>query len=83
MSLRLVHVDRPMTDSLAWRLALAGEWPADALSTLDRQALVLVLHQRGWCDVEIASHTRMTTYTTARIRARLGLAVNTANGAAA
>lgn len=84
MSIRLSHGehDHPVTTGLVWRLALAGEWPADALSTLDRQALVLILHQRGWTDVEIACHTRMSTYTTARIRTRLGLAAHTIKGAA-
>lgn len=83
MSLRLVHLERPATDQVAWSLALAGTWPAEALSTADRQALVLVLHGRGWTDVEIAAHTRMTTYTTGRIRARLGLAPNHSNTEAA
>lgn len=83
MSLRLVHPERPATDHVAWSLALAGDWPAEALSTADRQALVLVLHQQGWTDVEIAAHTRMTTYTTGRIRARLGLAPNTRSTEAA
>lgn len=82
MSIRLVHHDRPVTDQVAWRLALDGDLPADALSTLDRHALVLVLHNRGWTDVEIASHTRMSTYTTARIREGLGLAANKIEGAA-
>ena len=31
---------------------------------------------RKWTDVQIAAHTRQTLYTTARIRARLGLGAN-------
>jgi hypothetical protein len=77
VSLRLVHGERPATVWIAWRLALNGDWPAEALSTADRARLVRILHKRGWTDVEIAVHTRMTTYTTGRIRARLGLAPNT------
>lgn len=76
MSIRLVHHNRPVTDAAAWRLALDGDLPADALSPLDRRSLVLVLHGYGWTDVEIAAHTRMTTYTTARIREALNLAAN-------
>jgi hypothetical protein len=83
MSIRLVHHKRPVTDQVAWRLALDGDLPADALSTVDRRALVLVLHNCGWTDVEIASHTRMSTYTTARIREGLGLAGNKIKGAVA
>ena len=73
----------PRTVWIAWRLALNGDWPADALSTTDRAKLVGILHGRGWTDVEIAVHTRMTTYTTGRIRARLGLAPNTSDSEAA
>jgi DNA-binding NarL/FixJ family response regulator len=77
VSIRLARHDRPFVDRIAWRLALDGQLPADALQTTDRQTLVLVLHQRGWSDVEIATHTRMSTYTTARIRERIKLAPNT------
>lgn len=77
MSLRVVPVARPLTDWIAWRQALNGDWPAEALSTVERAQLVRILHGRGWSDVEIAAHTLMTTYTTGRIRARLGLAPNT------
>jgi hypothetical protein len=48
--------------------------PAEVLPTRDREDLVWHLHERGWTDDEIAEHTFMTLYTTARIRARLGLA---------
>lgn len=57
-----------------WEAACVGEMPAEALSTRDREDLVWQLHELGWSDVEIATHTHMTTFTTARIRARLGLA---------
>lgn len=80
MSVRIHNgADTPhvITDEVAWWMAMDGNLPAEALRPLDRHVLVLVLHQKGWTDVEIAAHTRMTTYTTGRIRARLGLAPNT------
>lgn len=74
----------PTRKSLTRRLAELGEIPAEALSTREREALVRKLHGLGWTDVEIATHTRMTTYTTGRIRSRLGLAAHpTKRGAAA
>lgn len=66
----------PTRKSLTRRLAELGEIPAEALSTREREALVRKLHGLGWTDVEIATHTRMTTYTTVRIRGRLGLVAN-------
>jgi len=62
------------SDWRLWRACWEGREPADALPTQDREDLVWQLHQRGWSDEQIADHTRMTEYTTARIRARLGLA---------
>lgn len=52
-----------------WR----GELPAEVLDTADREELIYELWLRGWTDVEIAAHTMLSTYTTARIRERLGL----------
>lgn len=65
-----------------WAQCCDGRLPAEALSARDRDDLVSQLHQLGWTDVQIATHTRMTTYTTGRIRARLGLAPNQREGAA-
>ncbi len=59
-----------------WHRCCLGEFPAEALTTSDRADLVADLHALGWTDVDIASHTKQTTYTTARIRARLGLTAN-------
>ena len=53
-----------------------GTEPAEALTTAEREHLVYRLWALRWCDVEIAAHTRMTTYTAARIRERLGLLPN-------
>jgi len=55
-----------------------GELPAEALTTVEREYLLFDLWSEGWTDVEIACHTRMTLYTTGRIRARLGLAAHPA-----
>jgi len=68
----------PVTNQTLYRKCLDGHEPAESLPTLERQRLLLVFHNRGWTDIEIAIHTRMTTYTTARIRTRLGLDANEA-----
>jgi hypothetical protein len=64
------------TPEHVWRACCAGAEPAESLCTEDREDLVVALHARGWTDLEIATHTRMTTYTTQRIRARLRLRQN-------
>lgn len=58
---------------LLWRACCAGREPAEALDPRDREDLVASLVERGWSDVDIAVLTRMSTYTTARIRQRIGL----------
>jgi hypothetical protein len=65
-----------VTHRLLWQLCLNGREPAESLPTTSREHLVRLLHQDGWTDVEIADWTRMTTYTTWRIRTRLELAPN-------
>lgn len=57
--------------ALLWRACCAGLEPAESLDARDREDLVADLVGRGWSDVEIASLTRMSTYTTARIRSRV------------
>lgn len=59
--------------TVRYQRALAGELPAEALTTVERERLVTVLWDAGWSDTDIADWTRMTEYTTARIRTRLGL----------
>jgi len=53
-----------------------GDVPAELLDTADRERLVRWFWNLRWTDVEIATRTHMTTYTTARIRERLGLAAH-------
>lgn len=68
---------RPGGPAWQWKQCLAGEEPAEILSARDREDLVYVLvHELGWTDREVAAHTRMTDYTAARIRDRLGLKPN-------
>ena len=59
-----------------FRLARDGAEPADALTPHDRRLLVELLHELGWTDLEISRHTRMTLYTTARLRDELWLRPN-------
>ncbi len=68
----------PLTNPTLYRRCLDGHEPAESLSSYDRQRLLLTLHNRGWTDVQIAEHTRMTTYTTGRIRSLIGLRPNRA-----
>lgn len=63
-------------NEIQYRAARLGREPAEALTTADRHRLVAELHRLGWTDVQIARHTRQTTYTSARVRELLGLPVN-------
>lgn len=88
MSIRFTIVDgRVNTHRLADQKLLAacraGLEPAEALPTYARDWLVHDLVSEGWTDVEIATWTRMSTYTTARIRERLRLTANVLRGAVA
>lgn len=69
------RVSTPL-EPLRYQAARRGIEPAEALAPGDRHRLVAELHRGGWDDRAIASHTRMTTYTTARIRGALGLLPN-------
>lgn len=62
------------SDWRLWRACWEGREPAELLTTQDREDLVWQLHALGWSDGQIADHTWMTEYTTARIRERIGLA---------
>ncbi|MFC9874824.1 hypothetical protein [Nocardia salmonicida] len=66
------RVDKPA----AYRAAAAGTLPAEALTPNDRRILVTELVYAGLTDLEIAIHTRWTTYTTVRIRESIYLPPN-------
>lgn len=55
---------------------MAGEEPADALTSGDRRLLVARLWEQGMTDVEVAEVTRMTMFSSARIRTELDLPAN-------
>lgn len=81
MTLRIARHPPAAAPISRTRLQIAcwkGELPAEILTPAERERLVHELWGYGWTDVEIACHTRMTTYTTGRIRARLGLAAHPA-----
>lgn len=63
---------RHRTSSL-WDACWRGDAPAEALPPGWRDQLVYELWSAGWTDQQIADHTRMTLYTAARIRDRMGL----------
>jgi hypothetical protein len=63
-------------DAEAARRCLAGELLAEELPTHARELVVAWLHRQGCTDAVVASRTGMTTYTAARIRARLSLPVH-------
>ncbi|QCQ91756.1 hypothetical protein [Rhodococcus sp. SGAir0479] len=70
---------RHQLDNPIWfEAALAGTQPAEVLTPYDRRVLMAALVRRGMTDTEIATHTRWTTYTTARIRENCGLEPNRA-----
>jgi hypothetical protein len=53
--------------------AMAGRLPAEVLDTAQAERLVKRLIFAGWADVEIATHTKWSTYTVTRIRERIGM----------
>ncbi|ORJ92599.1 hypothetical protein A6F55_23845 [Prescottella equi] len=65
-----------LDNPIHFEAALAGTQPAEVLTPYDRGVLMAVLVRRGLTDVEIAAHTKWTTYTTARIRENCGLDPN-------
>ena len=62
---------QPRSPQWLWDACCRGQEPAEALDARDREDLVAQLLECGWTLPEIAEHTRMTAYTTARIAARV------------
>lgn len=73
---RLTAPPERRTGHRAYRLALEGRLPAEALSRPLRWRLVAELHRAGLSDCQIASWTLQSSYTTSRIRQGLGLQPN-------
>lgn len=65
----------PATSPHLFALCRRGQVPAEELSSEDRDRLIRMLWKRCWSVSEIAAHTKLSTYTTARILDRLGLEV--------
>ena len=70
---------KPIPDARLYLECLAGREPAELLRPSYREELVIELHRLGWTVVEIATHTRMSTYVTGAIHDRLGLTHHRAN----
>lgn len=87
MTRRQVPADlrQPMSGArsgqLLWAACCAGREPAESLDPRDREDLVAGLVERGWTDLEVATLTRMSLYTTARIRHRLVMSPNRVSSA--
>ncbi|MCK2239378.1 MULTISPECIES: hypothetical protein [unclassified Crossiella] len=58
------------------RRCLAGELVAEQVSPRARELAVSWCHRNGLTDHQVAQRCRMSTYTAARIRARLSLAAH-------
>lgn len=65
-----------MPRTVLYRSCLLGILPAEVLDTPEFERLIRDLWEADWTDVQIAAHTRTSTYTTGRIRERLGLAAH-------
>lgn len=68
----MTRLDRPGQ----YRRARAGLEPAEVLTPFDRRVLIAALVRDGLDDIEIAEHTRWTTYTVGRLRDELRLRPN-------
>lgn len=64
------------TGHRAYRLALEGRIPAEALETRLRWRLVAELHRAGLNDVQVGEWTLLSAYTAGRIRSSMGLKPN-------
>ena len=69
---------RPVRPARSHQLAaaLAGREPGEALPPRERRQLLRQLVADGLTDVDMAAHTRWSTYTVVRLRRGLGLAPN-------
>lgn len=70
------RAQRPVAVTRQVAAVLDGRDVAEALTTRQRELVVVILHGYGWDDAMIADHVRSTRYTIARIRTRLLLPDN-------
>jgi hypothetical protein len=68
--------ERPVVNGYRYLAVLEGREPAEVLRPAERDRLMRRLVGEGWTDIEIAAHTKWSTYTVTRIRERLGLRQN-------
>lgn len=74
---------KPFTSPRLLALCWAGKAPAELLTRGERDLLVSELWAKGWTDSQISVHTKLTEYTTCRIRERLGLSARSPSEEAA
>lgn len=66
---------KPFTSPRVLALCWAGKLPAETLTRKERDLLLFELWAKGWTDLQISAHMKLTLFTTCRIRERLGLPV--------
>lgn len=64
---------RPATNPVVLAACWAGREPSELLTRGERDLLLFDLWMKGWTDLEMSVHMKQSTYTTCRIRERLGL----------
>lgn len=69
---------KPFTSPQTLALCWAGKEPAELLTRGERDLLLFELWFKGWTDLQISVHMKLTLFTTCRIRERLGLSVRRA-----
>lgn len=66
---------KPFTSPQTLAACWAGKEPAELLTRGERDLLLFELWMKGWTDLQVSVHMKLTLFTTCRIRERLGLPV--------
>lgn len=69
---------KPFTSPRLLAACWAGQEPAERLTRGERDLLLFELWTKGWTDLQMSVHMKLTLFTTCRIRERLGLPVRRA-----
>lgn len=69
---------RPSTSPQTLAACWAGREPAELLARGERDLLLFELWFKGWTDLQVSVHMKLTLFTTCRIRERLGLPIRRA-----